>query len=156
MTEFLDLKKAEIPCGVLHDCRLLSVKQEKNRLIFTFEIEIFENNYQTDFYLKYKDFNRCDMVLEYRQDEDFSFSLLSSVDKYGKFQGLSLGVEEFVSMLNDSSCAFLDCTAGDYRFNLELFVNFYKSEKFKKYNKYTQCTAEFYGIKSVSWKWYNK
>ena len=42
-TEF-ELSNANIPYGVLHDQILSDLKYENGELIFTFDIEIFEND----------------------------------------------------------------------------------------------------------------
>lgn len=156
MVEKLFLKNMSIPYGVLHDQKLFCVKQENGRLIFTFLIDIFEQNYLSDFYLKYKDFNRCDMIVELGEEDDDSYQLLTPVDRHNKFHGLLIDKEEFLNSVNDAVATFDDSLTNGYSFTVNLDINFYNSQKFKKYKKYSTCLIEIYTDKSVSFEWYNK
>lgn len=155
MVETLLLENMSIPYGVLHDQKLLCVKQENSRLIFTFLIDIFEQNNLSDFCLKYKDFNRCDMIVELGVEEDDGYRLTTSVDSHNKFHGLLIDKEEFLNSVNGAVVTFVDCHANEYSFTVNLDINFYNSQHLKKYKKYFQATAEFCGIKSVIFNWYN-
>lgn len=156
MVETLLLKNMSIPYGVLHDQKLFCVKQENGRLIFTFLIDIFEQNYLSDFHLKYKDFNRCDMIIELGEEDDNSYQLLTPVDRHNKFHGLLIDKEEFLNYVNDAVVTFVDCYANGYSFTVNWDINFYNSQNLKKYKKYSMCQIEIYTDKSVSFKWYNE
>lgn len=151
MVEKMFLKNMDIPYGVLHDQKLLSVNQENNNLIFTFEIDTFEEDYQSDLYLKYKNFNRCDMIVEMAEEPLNYFELLTPINNHNKFEGISLNIEEFINYINESVATFVSCFANEYSFRVELAVNFYKSEKLKKYS---MCNIELNASNSVSWNWY--
>lgn len=153
MVERLLLKNMSIPYGVLHDQKLLCVKQENGRLIFTFEIEIFENNYIGEWYLKYKDFNRCDMIVKLGSEDDDEYHFLTAVDSHNNFQGLLIDKHEFLNFANDAKVTFVDCHANGYSFTVNFDINSCNSQKFKKYS---MCNIEIYTDKSVSFKWYNK
>lgn len=156
MVETLLLENMFIPYGVLHDQKLFCVKQEKGRLIFTFLIDILEQNYLSDFHLKYKDFNRCDMIIELGAEDDDSYRLLTSVDRHNQFHGLLIDKEEFLNYVNDTVVTFVDCYANEHSFTVNLDINFYNSQNLKKYKKYSMCQIEIYTYKSVSFKWYNE
>lgn len=156
MVERLLLKNMSIPYGVLHDQKLLCVKQENGRLIFTFEIEIFENNYIGEWYLKYKDFNRCDMIVELGTEDDDSYQLITAVDSHNNFQGLLIDKHEFLNFANDAKVTFVDCRANEYSFAVNVDINFCNSQNFKKYKRYSTCSIEIYTDKSVRFKWYNE
>lgn len=156
MVEKMLLKNMSIPYGVLHDQKLLCVKQENGRLIFNFEIEVFKNNYIGERYLKYKDFKYCDMIVELGAEDDDTYQLSTSVDGHNKFQGLLIDKEEFLNFINDAEVTFADCRANEYSFAVNLDINFCKSQKFKKYKKYSMCSIEIYTDKSVRFKWYNE
>lgn len=153
MVEKMLLKNMSIPYGVLHDQKLLCVKQENGRLIFTFEIEIFENNYIGEWYLKYKDFNRCDMIVKLGSEDDDEYHFLTAVDSHNKFHGLLIDKEKFLNFANDAKVTFVDCHANGYSFTVNFDINSCNSQKFKKYS---MCNIEIYTDKSVSFKWYNK
>ena len=156
MVEILDLKSVHIPYGVLHDQKLLSVKEEKNQLIFTFDIKIYPQNYTDDFYKKYEQYNRCDMIVD-MVDEPFNYFILeTTMNNRGKYKALSLNRLDFVDGINDSESTFIGCTTNGYEFCIELCVNFYNSKKHKKLKKYNICKIEIYCNKSVTWKWYNE
>ena len=81
MTENLQLNTINIPSGMLHDQRLLSANLTDNKLIFSFEIYLNDKEYSgSDFYEKYKRFNRCDMIVQMKNEPINDFALISSVD----------------------------------------------------------------------------
>ena len=62
-TEF-ELSNANIPYGVLHDQILSDLKYENGELIFTFDIEIFENDYtDKSVYEKFKNFLKSSITV---------------------------------------------------------------------------------------------
>lgn len=156
MVEKMLLKNMSIPYGVLYDQKLLYVKQENVRLVFTFDIEIFENNYSDEIYLKYKDFNRCDMIVKLGSEDDDEYHFLTAVDSHNKFHGLLIDKEKFLNSVNDAKVTFVDCRANEYSFAVNLDINFCNSQNFKKYKRYSTCSIEIYTDKSVRFKWYNE
>lgn len=156
MVEKMLLKNMSIPYGVLYDQKLLCVKQENVRLVFTFDIEIFENNYSDEIYLKYKDFNRCDMIVKLGSEDDDEYHFLTAVDSHNKFHGLLIDKEKFLNSVNDAKVTFVDCRANEYSFAVNLDINFCNSQNFKKYKRYSTCSIEIYTDKSVRFKWYNE
>ena len=159
MTENLQLNTINIPSGMLHDQRLLSANLTDNQLIFSFEIYLNDKEYSgSDFYEKYKRFNRCDMIVQMKNEPINDFYLISSVDKHGKFVGFDMKIDEFISVINKSESAFLFCYTNGFIFRVEFATNFYNSKgmkKYKKYKKYNTCHAEI-EAESVSWNWYIK
>lgn len=156
MVEKMLLKNMSISYGVLHDQKLLCVKQENGRLIFNFEIEVFKNNYIGEWYLKYKDFKYCDMIVELGAEDDDTYQLSTSVDGHNKFQGLLIDKEEFLNFINDAEVTFVDCRANESSFAVNLDINFCNSQNFKMYKRYSTCSIEIYTDKSVRFKWYNE
>lgn len=154
MFEKLQLSDINIPYGLLHDQRILSVKLADNQLIFSFEIHINEEDYNSsDFYEKYKVFNRCDMIVQMKNDPINCFDLVSSVDKRGKFVGLEINIDEFINLINKSQSTFLFCYTNGFIFKIEFATDFYNSKDMRKYRKYTMSYAEL-EAESVSWNWY--
>ncbi len=155
METVFDMSSINYPYGVLHDQKLSRVKNEDNKFIFTFDIELFKDNYYDDeFFEKYKDFKHCDMIVE-MNDEPFNyFDLVSPINSKGKFKGLSLNREDFVDVINNAtSSSFVSCSATYGEFKIELDAYFSKKEKYKKYNKYGmfQITLD---AKKVTWNYY--
>ena len=151
MTEKFNLSEVNIPYGILHDQKLKEVKCENNKLIFTFDIKIYPEDYTNEFYKTYLDYKCCDMIV-YMNDEPFNyFSLIKSPDNHGKFSGLSLNREEFLNALNSSSEAtFVECSTTYGEFTIELSIWYNKKCRYKKYN---MCYA-LVDCKTVEWKWY--
>lgn len=155
MIEVFNMNTVDIPYGILHDQKLKSVKCENNKMIFTFEIEIFPEDYTNDFYKKYEKYHYCNMIIE-MFDEPFNYlSFEGCPNKHGKYNGISLNREDFLDAINNAnSCTFVECSATSREFRVELCIGFYKAKrKYKKYKKYSMCYATF-EAKNVSWKWY--
>lgn len=87
MTENLQLNTINIPYGILHDQLLLYVNLNDDELIFTFEISLNEKDYcGSDFYERYKSFNRCDMIGFIFKVEFFTnFYYYKDMKKYRKY-----------------------------------------------------------------------
>lgn len=155
MTETFDMTTVNIPYGVLHDQKLKSVKCEDNKMIFTFEIKIYPENYMNDYYKKYENYQYCDMIVE-MYDEPFNYLCFEgSPNNRGKYKGISLNREDFLDAINKaSSCTFVECSTSYREFRIELCIGFYKAkQKYRKYKKYNMCYATL-DAKNVSWKWY--
>ena len=45
METVFDMESIDYPYGVLHDQKLKSVRNEDNKFIFTFDIEVFKEDY---------------------------------------------------------------------------------------------------------------
>lgn len=154
METVFDMASVHYPYGVLHDQKLRSVKNEDNKFIFTFDIELFKNDYDEEVYDKYKSYKHCDMTVE-MNDEPFNyFELVSSLNGKGKFKGLSLNRESFVEVIkNATSATFVLCSATYGEFKIELSVFFDNKGKYKTYNKYCvfQITLD---AKKVTWNYY--
>lgn len=156
MTENLQLNTINIPYGILHDQLLLYANLNDDELIFTFEISLNEKDYcGSDFYERYKSFNRCDMIIQMKNDSINDFDLITSVDKHGKFAGLDMKIEEFITVMNKSESTFLFCYTNGFIFKVEFSTNFYYYKDMKKYRKYTVFKADL-EAESVSWNWYRK
>ena len=152
----MELNNVDIPYGVLHDQRLISVREERNQLIFSFDIKIYPQDYNGDFYKNYQLYNRCDMIVE-MVDKPFNyFNLTTTPNNRGKYKGLSLSRQDFIDYINDSESVFIGCSTNEFEFCIELCVNFFNSKKYKKLKKYDICNIEIDCNKSVFWKWYNE
>ena len=155
METVFDMSTIDYPYGVLHDQKLSSVKIEDNKFIFTFDIELFKDNYyDEEVYEKYKSYKHCDMTVE-MNDEPFNyFELVSSINSKGKFKGLSLNRENFVDVINNAtSTTFVLCSATYGEFKIELSVYFDKRSKYKTYNKYGMFKITL-DAKKVTWNYY--
>lgn len=152
METVFDMSSVHYPYGVLHDQALNCVKLDENKIIFNFDIELFENDYNDEIYQEYKNYKHCDMIVE-MNDEPFNyFELVSSIDSNGNFKGLSLNREDFIKVINNAnSSSFVSCSATYGEFKIELAVYFDK--KHKKYNKYCMCQITI-DAKKVVWKYY--
>ena len=63
METIFDMANINYPYGVLHDQKLKSVRNEDNKFIFTFDIEVFKDYYDEEIYEKYKNKKRKDAHL---------------------------------------------------------------------------------------------
>lgn len=68
MIEKLNADKMVIPYGPLHDQLLLSVKNDGNKITFTFDVSVSKNDYSDEMFNKYSAFSKCDMIIELRKD----------------------------------------------------------------------------------------
>lgn len=155
MTEVFDMTTTDIPYGAIHDQKLKSVKCEDNKMIFTFDINLFSDDYDVDFYEKYRNYHYCDMIVE-MNDEPFNyFSFESCINNRGKYKGISFNREDFLDAINNTSrCTFVECLTAYKEIRIELCIGFYKAkQKYRKYKKYDMCYATL-DAKNVSWKWY--
>lgn len=65
-----------MPYGVLHDQILKKAHFKDNKMIFTFDIEIYPQDFLDDtYYEKFKDFKHCDMIVELAGETDNYFWL---------------------------------------------------------------------------------
>ena len=154
METVFDMSSVNYPYGVLHDQKLKSVKNEDNKFIFSFDIELFEDDYDKEIFEKYKNFKHCDMIVELN-DEPFNyFELVESINSKGKFKGLSLNRENFIEAINYATTAtFISCSATYGEFRIELCVYFDKKRKYKKYGKYDMCYITL-DAKNITWNYY--
>lgn len=95
------------------------------------------------------------MIVQMKNDSINDFDLITSVDKHGKFAGLDMKIEEFITVMNKSESTFLFCYTNGFIFKVEFSTNFYYYKDMKKYRKYTVCKADL-EAESVSWNWYRK
>ena len=157
MKSILDLSTIDIPYGVLHDQRLKQVRREGNKLIFTFDIEIYPQDYTDDFYKQYLDCKHCDMIIELEEEDYFNcdFNMITPVNRNGRFQGTEIPRESILDVINNIPiAAFNGCSSDGCRFIIELNTNFYKAKgKYKKYKKFCQATIELFTTR-LEWKWY--
>lgn len=104
MKTVFDMASINYPYGVLHDQKLKSVRNEDNKFIFTFDIEVFkEDYYDEEIYEKYKNYKHCDMTVEMNEEPFNYFELVSSINNKGEFKGLSLNRENFVDVINNAT-----------------------------------------------------
>ncbi|MGN0457767.1 MAG: hypothetical protein ACI4IL_02195 [Eubacterium sp.] len=155
MTSEFDMSRVDMPYGVLHDQKLSKVTSDNNKMIFTFDIEIYPQNYTDDFYKQYEDYKHCDMIVEMQEEPFNYFQFVSCPGKNGKFKGLDLGREEFIDIINNASSAtFVECSATYGEFRIELCVNYYNAKnKYKRYKKYGMCYITL-DAKKIIWNWY--
>lgn len=155
MNNEIIISHISMPYGVLHDQKLKSVKCENNRMIFTFDIKIFPQNYVGDFYKQYESYKHCDMIVDMKDELFNDFRFVSETDKNGKFKGITLSQAEFVNAINNAYTAeFVDCFASNSKLKIELSVNYYGAEKqYKKYRKFSLCNITLSSEK-VTWNWY--
>lgn len=156
MTERFDLTKLNIPYGVLHDQKLNSVILENNKMIFTFDINIFEQNYyDKDFFDKYSAFKHCDMVVELCEEAFNYFEFSTAFNKYDKKETICLDADDFIDIINHTDQSeFIDCYVSHRSFKIELGINYYNTQqKYKKFKKYAICNIEL-DARSVVWNWY--
>lgn len=155
MTRELDLATMGVPYGVLHDQRLSSVKLEDDKMIFSFCIELYKEDYTEDIYNKYKEYKHCDMTVELCDLQLNEYSFKTSVKKDGTFKGISLNRDAFIDVINNASHATLiECSMACNEFRIELSTGFYDAKRpYKKYNKYSVIEIVLYA-KQVTWNWY--
>ena len=155
MTNDFSLSSINIPYGVLHDQSLNKVKQEKNKIIFTFDIELYPQNYtDIDFYNRYKDCKHCDMIIELDEEPINYFQFTSCPKANGRFKGISFNREKFIDVINNSCATFVECSATYNELMIELCINFYNAhKKYRKYRKYDMCNITL-NAKTVCWNWY--
>lgn len=156
MEKRYNIEKVNIPYGVLHDQKLICVKSEKNKLIFKFEIEVYEDDYPNpEIFNMYKNFKYCDMEVEMDDEPWNYFRLETCPDKHGKYKGISLNREDFLKVINNSSeTTFIECSSTYGEFHIELCVDYYHSKKaYRKLKKYDMCRITI-DAKNVTWTWY--
>ena len=110
MKEEIKANDVQIPYGVLHDQIVNSIKLVDNKIVFTFEIDLYENDYTAEVYSKYKDFKNCEMTIELYSNEDNYADLYTFLDKHDKFNGIEISLAEFCELYEKANCiSFLDC-----------------------------------------------
>lgn len=157
MTESITLKDIDIPYGVLHDQKLLSAKKEDNKIIFTFEIKLYEQNFSNpDIYSKFREYNRCDMIIELCKDSPVNDIMLTYIHgKHNKINGYYIDTDEFVEAMNDCDAEFITFFTNGIELIIQLSItNGFHSNQYRKYKKCNNCTAEFEAAKAA-WKWYS-
>lgn len=156
MTENFDIAKLNIPYGALHDQILKSVAIENSKMIFTFDINIFEQNYyDKDFFNKYSAYQHCDMIVEMCEDPINYFEFSTAFTKHDKKESICLNAEDFIDIISHTAQSeFIDCCVSHSLFKIELGINFYNTQrKYKKFKKYVICNIEL-DAQSVVWNWY--
>ncbi len=155
MTSEFDMPKVNIPYGILHDSYLTGVKCENNYMTFSFNIEIYPEDYTDSFYKQYEKFKHCDMIVEMSKEPWNSFLFETGVNKRGKFKGLCLNRADFLNIINDAfRVTFVKCSATYREFKIELSIDLhnFKGNR-RKYKKYDMCYITLDASK-VSWNWY--
>lgn len=154
MKSEFDMANVHYPYGVLHDQSLKRVSAKNNEIVFTFDIDINENDYEKEIFDKYKNYKQCDMTVTLN-DEPFNyFEFVSSINKKGKFKGLSLNRGEFINAINNAASAmFVSCSATYGEFKIELCVYYNKTGKYKKFAKYDMCNITL-DAKKIIWDWH--
>ncbi len=156
MTEQFDMSSVNYPYGILHDQKLSKVTLDESKMVFTFDIVIYPNNYYDETFRKYENFKHCDMVVEIQDEPYNDIKFVTNVNGKGKFSGLSVNESEFIDIINNASSAeFVGCSAtccGEFR--IQLAIGFYNAKgKYKKYNKYDMCYITL-DATTVKWNWY--
>ena len=150
MISTYDMTKVDIPYGILHDQKLKGVKCENNKMIFTFDIAIYPEDYTNDYYKQFVEYNHCDMIVELCEEPFNYYNLQSCPNNKGRFKGLSLNRNDFLNAINNTTSAtFIECSAACREFTIELAVSW----KNGRYKKYSLCYATLDAVK-VEWKWY--
>lgn len=154
MTEKLNADKMVMPYGPLHDQLLLSVKNDGNKITFTFDVSVSKNDYSDELFNKYGAFSKCDMIIELKKDALIDIAFETAVNyKTNKYQGLELNEKKFTEYMNCCERAeFLDCMVGETMFTVNISLMKFTS-KYRKLKKYSSCRASF-EYESVSWNWY--
>ena len=154
-TEF-ELSNANIPYGVLHDQILSDLKYENGELIFTFDIEIFENDYtDKSVYKKFKNFKKCEMKISLDNCEDTEISLAECIGKSGKYKALVIPIEKLIEISKIANyISFYTCLTNGYELEIKLSSGFYDAKgKFKKYKEFASIEMTLYASK-ITWNWY--
>ena len=154
METVFDMSSVNYPYGVLHDQKLKSVKNKDNKFIFSFDIQLFEDDYDKEIFEKYKNFKHCDMIVELNNEPFNYFELVESINSKGKFKGLSLNRKNFIEAINNvTTSTFVSCSATYGEFRTELCVYFDRKGKYRKYGKYGMCYITL-DAKNITWNYY--
>ncbi len=153
ISEF-DMSTVDIPYGVLHDSSLNGVTCENDKMIFSFDINIYPEDYTDDFYKQYEGFKHCNMIVEMAKEPWNYFALETSINNHGKFKGLSMNRETFLATVNSAvNATFVECAVSYREFKIELSVDLYNAKVKRKYKKYGMCYITLDATK-VTWEWY--
>lgn len=155
MIESIELNSVNIPYGVLHDQKLKNIEIINNTITFTFEIELYQNDYPKEIYNKYKAYKHCKMDVELLDNDDISCYLYYCIDKKGKFSGVEIQLDELQEFLDASNyMQFLTCMTNGCSFLMQFSIGFFDGKgKFKKFKHYSSLDLTVQA-KNVSWKWY--
>ena len=154
MTSEFDMSTINIPYGVLHDSCLKSVTYENNKMTFSFDVNIYPEDYTDNFYKQYKDFKHCNMTVEMVKEPWNYFVFETCMNNRGKIKGLSINREAFLDAVNSAvRVTFVECAVSDNEFKIELSVNFWHAKGKRKYRKYDMCYISLDATK-VIWEWY--
>ena len=95
------------------------------------------------------------MIVVMKEEPFNNFYFVSTTDKNGKIEGVSLSQAEFINAINNAYTAeFIDCFANNTELKIELSVNYYGAEKqYKKYRKFSICNITL-SAEKVIWDWY--
>ena len=154
MQSELDISKAMIPYGVLHDQVLTDVQYENGRMTFRFAIRLFPEDYPEETYQKYAAFRRCDMIVTLSPEPFLYFYLETCPDRHERYRGWRLDSAEFLDVVRRAgTVTFLECSAACRELQVELAVNFLKAKgKYRKYRKSAVCRLVL-DATGVQWKW---
>ena len=145
----------QIPYGVLHDQIVKSIKLVDNKIVFTFEIKLYEDNYTAEVYGKYKDFKNCEMTVELYNDEDNYVDLYTTLDKNNKFSGIEMSPADFCELSEKANyISFLDCLSSGYGWIIRFSSGFYDAKgKYRKYKDISSIDV-FLLANKIIWNWY--
>ena len=151
----INANDVQIPYGVLHDQIVNSIKLVDNKIVFTFEIELYENDYTAEVYSKYKDFKNCEMTVELYSNEDNYADLYTTLDKHNKFNGIEISLAEFCELYEKANyISFLNCLSNGYGWIIQFYSCFYDAKgKYKKYKEISTIDV-FLLANKITWNWY--
>lgn len=157
MTTELELSKMDIPYGILHDQKLQKVICHDNTMRFTFDVQMFPDDYAEDIMQKFSPYTHCDMVVEMTKEPFNYFLLETAVDRHDRYRGRSLSRTDFLDVANHADeMTFLSCgvDATCREFHVLFGMHFaHPKGAYKKYRKYGMCRVEL-SAERVQWKWY--
>lgn len=156
MNTELVLLNNNISFGPLHDQLLKDVKLVGDELIFTYDIELYKDDFlNVEIYNNYKDFKFCDLSVKISDLDCSSVSLFTSLNKKNHFKGVEISIDEFCKLTKIANyIQYGYCYISSNAVKLELFCSFYDAKgKYKKYKKYSSMDMTLYAEK-VSCKWY--
>lgn len=156
MKSELDIKNFNMPYGVLHDQILKRADFKDNKMIFTFDIEIYPQDFLDDtYYERFKNFRYCDMIVELTGETDNCFWLESCLDNKGRYKGLEIDVNEFLAIADKANyLSFNTCMTNGNELQIDFFLGFYDAKgKYRKYKNFAMCHLKLPAEKII-WNWY--
>ena len=139
MVELLDLRKHQIPDGILHDQMLSSASIDNKLLKLTFDIKWHEFDYEkNEFAQKYRDYKRCTIELDLSEYNDENIiSLYSALKSTGEFKGAEIQIPEFIKLVNQNEMNFLYLYT--YVSDRNIIIEFSAFGLSRRMKKYCSC-----------------